>query len=55
MQSVVRGNRDLRVVKAPRELHPFHFPDGLASRLNSDPRHVCPREAMRSTTASLNG
>ncbi len=31
MQSVVRGNRDLRVVKAPRELHPFHFPDGLAS------------------------
>src|SRR5712691_144025 len=25
MHSVVRGNRELRLVKAPHELHPFHF------------------------------
>jgi DNA-binding transcriptional LysR family regulator len=54
MHSVVRGNRELRVVKAPHELHPFHFLMAWHPRLNSDPRHVWLREAMRSTTATLN-
>jgi len=53
MHSVVRGNRDLRVVKAPRELHPFYFLMAWHPRLNSDPRHVWLREAIRSTTAAL--
>jgi hypothetical protein len=46
--SVVRGNRELRVVKAPRELHPFHFLMAWHPRLNTDPRHVWLREATRS-------
>jgi DNA-binding transcriptional LysR family regulator len=49
MSSAVRGNRELRVVKAPRELHPFHFLMAWHPRLNSDPHHVWLREAMRST------
>jgi hypothetical protein len=40
-------------VKAPRELHPFHFLMAWHQRLNSDPRNVWLREAMRSTTAAL--
>jgi DNA-binding transcriptional LysR family regulator len=54
LTSVVRGNRELRVVKAPHELHPFHFLMAWHPRLNSDPRHVWLREVMRSTTAALN-
>jgi hypothetical protein len=42
------GNRELRVVKAPHELHPFYFLMAWHPRLNSDPRHVWLREAMRS-------
>jgi DNA-binding transcriptional LysR family regulator len=53
MSSVVTGNRALRIVKAPRELHPFHFLMAWHPRLNSDPRHAWLREAMRSTTANL--
>jgi DNA-binding transcriptional LysR family regulator len=53
MTSAVRGNRELRLVKPPRELHPFHFLMAWHSRLNTDPRHVWLREAMRSTTRSL--
>jgi len=33
-------------VKAPRELHPFHFLMAWHPRLNTDPRHVWLREAM---------
>lgn len=54
LTSVVRGNRELRVVKAPHELHPFHFLMAWHPRLNSDPRHVWLREVMRSTSAALN-
>jgi DNA-binding transcriptional LysR family regulator len=54
MSSVIRGNRELRIVKAPNELHPFHFLMAWHPRLNSDPRHLWLREAMRSTTAALN-
>jgi DNA-binding transcriptional LysR family regulator len=55
LSSVVRGNRALRVVKAPRELHPFRFLMAWHSRLNTDPAHVWLREVMRSITAGLNG
>src|ERR1700742_3844954 len=54
LTSVVKANRKLRVVKAPPELHAFHFLMAWHPRLNSDPRHVWLREAMRSTTAGLN-
>ena len=54
MSSVIKENRELRVVKAPHELHSFHFLMAWHPRLNSDPRHVWLREAMRSTTHALN-
>src|SRR5258708_28822506 len=54
MHSAISGNRDLRIVKAPRELHPFNFLMAWHPRLNSHPRHVWLREAMQSTTAALN-
>jgi DNA-binding transcriptional LysR family regulator len=52
MSSAVTGNRELRIVKAPHELHSFHFLMAWHPRLNSDPRHVWLREAMRSTTVA---
>ena len=54
LTSVVKGDRKLRLVKAPQELHGFHFLMAWHPRLNSDPRHVWLREAMRSITADLN-
>jgi DNA-binding transcriptional LysR family regulator len=54
MSSVISGNRELRSVKAPRELHPFHFLMAWHPRLTSDPRHLWLRQAMRSTTAAHN-
>src|ERR1700757_3937721 len=54
MRSVIEGNRGLRVVKAPQELHAFHFLMAWHPRLNSDPPHVWLRQAMRSITADLN-
>ena len=53
MTSVVNGDRNLRLVKAPQELHGFHFLMAWHPRLNTDPRHVWLREALRSTTAGL--
>jgi DNA-binding transcriptional LysR family regulator len=53
LRSVIKENRELRVVKAPYELHSFHFLMAWHPRLNTDPRHVWLREAMRSTTAAL--
>ncbi|MCU1299889.1 MAG: transcriptional regulator, LysR family [Candidatus Sulfotelmatobacter sp.] len=55
MTSVIKNDRRLRIVKAPHELHPFHFLMAWHPRLNTDPRHVWLREAMRSTTGALNG
>jgi DNA-binding transcriptional LysR family regulator len=55
LTSVVKRDRKLRLVKAPHELHAFHFLMAWHPRLNTDPRHMWLREAMRSTTASLNG
>src|SRR5712672_3767664 len=55
MTSVIRGNRKLRLVKAPHELLPFHFLMAWHPRLNTDPRHVWLREVIRSTGAGLEG
>jgi hypothetical protein len=54
LRSVVEGNRELRVVKAPQELHAFHFLMAWHPRLNTDPPHIWLLEAMRSITAGLN-
>jgi hypothetical protein len=53
--SVVRGDRKLRLAKAPHELHAFHFLMAWHPRRNTDQRHVWLRVAMRSTTKNLNG
>jgi len=54
MTSVVKADRKLRQVKAPAELHPFHFLMAWHPRVNTDPRHVWLREALRSATAGMN-
>jgi DNA-binding transcriptional LysR family regulator len=55
MTSVVKRDRRLRLVKAPQELHAFHFLMAWHPRHNTDPRHVWLREAMRSTSPGLDG
>jgi DNA-binding transcriptional LysR family regulator len=55
MRSAIEGNRELRVVKAPPQLHAFHFLMAWHPRVNTDPPHVWLREAMRSITARLKG
>jgi DNA-binding transcriptional LysR family regulator len=55
MTSVVKRDRRLRLVKAPQELHGFHFLMAWHPRFNTDPGHVWLREAMRSTTGALDG
>jgi DNA-binding transcriptional LysR family regulator len=55
LKPVVRGDRRLRLVKAPQEFDPFHFLMAWHPRLNSDLRHTWLRAAMRSTAESLNG
>src|SRR6204780_379197 len=42
MSSAIRGNRELRIVKAPRELHPFYFLTWENPRPQSYPRHGWP-------------
>ena len=54
MASVVKHDRRLRLVKAPQELHAFHFLMAWHPRQNSDPRHVWLRQAMRSISAGIN-
>ncbi len=52
MTSVVKRDRRLRLVKAPQE---FYFLMAWHPRQNTDPRHVWLRQAIRATTAGLNG
>ena len=52
MTSVIKNDRRLRLVKAPQELHAFHFLMAWHPRLNTDPRHVWLRGAMRTTIAA---
>jgi DNA-binding transcriptional LysR family regulator len=47
MTEVVNRDSDLRLVKAPPELRPFHFLMVWHPRLGTDARHVWLREAMR--------
>jgi DNA-binding transcriptional LysR family regulator len=54
MTSAVKNDRRLRLVKAPMELHAFHFLMAWHPRFNSDQRHLWLREAMRSTVAAPN-
>ena len=49
MTQVVNRDSDLRLVKAPPELRPFHFLMVWHPRLTTDPRHAWLREAMRQT------
>ena len=49
MTSVIKSDRRLRLVKAPQELHALHFLMAWHPRLNTDPRHMWLRAAMRST------
>ena len=51
MTSVIKNDRRLRLVKAPQELHAFHFLMAWHPRLNTDPRHLWLRKAVRSTVA----
>jgi len=53
MTSVVKRDRRLRLVKAPQELHAFHFLMAWHPRLKSDPRHLWLRDSIRSTTADF--
>jgi DNA-binding transcriptional LysR family regulator len=46
MTQVVNRNSDLRLVKAPAELRPFHFLMVWHPRLTSDARHTWLREAV---------
>jgi DNA-binding transcriptional LysR family regulator len=55
LASVVRRDRRLRLVRAPHEMHPFHFLMAWHPRLNTDPRHVWLRAAMRSVIGALDG
>jgi DNA-binding transcriptional LysR family regulator len=47
MRQMVERNSSLRLVKAPKELRPFHFLMVWHPRLTSDARHTWLREAMR--------
>jgi len=47
MTSVVKRDRRLRLVKAPQELHGFHFLMAWHPRLDSDAPHVWLRQALR--------
>jgi DNA-binding transcriptional LysR family regulator len=53
MTPVVKANRKLRLVKAPQELHAFHFLMAWHPRHNTEPRHMWLREAMRSAIAGV--
>lgn len=47
MRQMVERNSTLRLVKAPRELRPFHFLMVWHPRLTTDARHTWLREALR--------
>jgi DNA-binding transcriptional LysR family regulator len=48
MTSVIKNDRRLRLVKAPKELQAFHFLMAWHPRLNTDPRHEWLRGTMLS-------
>ena len=52
MRQMVESNSALRLVKAPRELQPFHFLMVWHPRLGTDARHTWLREALRQAAHS---
>jgi DNA-binding transcriptional LysR family regulator len=53
MRSLVEGNSQLRLVKAPTELVGFHFLMAWHPRLDSDGRHAWLREAVKSAVNAV--
>jgi len=53
MQGIVERDPNLRLVKAPKELKPFHFNMVWHPRLNADPRHAWLREAIRRASSEV--
>jgi hypothetical protein len=53
MRSLVEGNSQLRLVKAPTELAGFHFLMAWHPRLDSDGRHGWLREAVKSAVNAI--
>jgi len=53
MRSLVEGNSQLRLLKAPAELVGFHFLMAWHPRLDSDARHVWLREAVKSAVNAI--
>jgi hypothetical protein len=53
MTSAIKNDRRLRLVKLPQEQHAFHLLMAWHPTLNTDPRHVWLRGAVRSTAAAL--
>jgi hypothetical protein len=53
MRSLVEGNPQLRLVKAPTELVGFHFLMAWHPRLDSDARHAWLREAVKSAVNAI--
>jgi len=51
MRHMVERNSTLRLVKAPQELHPFHFLMVWHPRLTTDARHTWLREAVRQVSS----
>lgn len=54
MTPMVKRDSQLRLVKAPPELHSFHFLMVWHPRLRTDPRHAWLRDAMRQAATELN-
>jgi DNA-binding transcriptional LysR family regulator len=54
MTSAIKNDRRVRLVKPPQELHAFYCLMAWHPRLNTDPRHVWLRKAVRAITENLN-
>ena len=55
MTRTVNRNSDLRLVKAPPELRPFHFLMVWHPRLTTDPRHAWLRKAIHQAAGNSDG
>ncbi|HEX8817910.1 MAG TPA: LysR family transcriptional regulator [Terriglobales bacterium] len=53
MMPAAKRNRDIRLIKASQELHPFYFLMAWHPRLESNAPHAWLREAMRSAAAAV--
>ena len=53
MRSAIERIPELRIVKAPKELHGFHFLMAWHPRLTTDPRHAWLRETLRQVSPQV--